>query len=712
MRTIKYSYPKIIYFLTFLVGLVVGVNFWYGNQTIQFKYFIDEILRNPVEVLNNFSDKKAPKDTLALYISKKNFLTLQKNRKYNLLNRYYNRFNFRETHKKNIAEVNAKFTFNNVVSKSNIKLFGIYHDHWGHPDKWSLRVKLKDFGSYKQSKQFNLLVPYARGFLFDYLLNKVISDFDLISLEYVPVQLFINGKNQGIYIFEDFHNKYLVEKNEKKDSMIFKFLTDNKIDLKHPSQKKISKTQANLKLYLEKNPSHFFSMIDNEKMKVFLAINYLFETDHTMINDNLNYYYNPHSNKIEPTVREAVPVKIENSMETKCSIKSIEEFFDSSIFLKKNIWLSEYIKKTVSISDNFEEEFLFLVSQVALKYKKYLNSNEYRNYHSILNNETVINHWVVSQGEALVNKFLNQYEIYCESNKIFSIKKNSSSSIFFKDTVRVDKTIYLDKNQNLIVEKGTVIEFSKNSNLIIKGSLNILGTESEPVHISNIDSTTSSILIMNSQDTSIISNCTFMSLSSLKNGFWNNTGGLTFYKSNVKIMNSKFINNSEGDDFLNIVNTDYVNIEKCLFENIKNDALDIDFSNGEISNSSFKNIGNDAIDFSGSRIIVNKCDIFTVGDKAISAGEKSDINVTNTEVKSCKYGLVSKDLSKLKSQENYFANNIYDFAVFNKKIEYGKGSLNDLGSYGAKKSLVEVGSFFETDIDLIEIKQVNSFIGK
>ena len=61
---------------------------------------------------------------------------------------------------------------------------------------------------------------------------------------------------------------------------------------------------------------------------------------------------------------------------------------------------------------------------------------------------------------------------------------------------------------------------------------------------------------------------------------------------------------------------------------------------------------------------------------------------------------------------DYFANNIYDFAVFNKKIEYGKGSLNDLGSYGAKKSLVEVGSFFETDIDLIEIKQVNSFIGK
>lgn len=712
MRLKKYSYPKIIYFLTFSVGLVVGVNFWYGNQTIQFKYFIEELFRNPKEVINNFSDRKPPEDTLSLYISKKNFLLLSENRKYNLLNRYNNRFNFRDTHKKNITEVKAKFAFNNIITKSKVKLFGIYQDHWGNPDKWSLRIKLKDFGSYRQTKQFNLLIPYSRGFLFDYLLNKIISDYDFISLEYSPVQLFINGNNQGIYIFEDFHNKYLIEKNRKKDSMIFKFMEDNKIELKHPNEKKISTNQAVLKLFLEENPSQFFSMIDEEKMKIFLAINYLFETDHTMINDNLNYYYNPHSNKIEPTIREAVPVKIENSIKVKCNIDSINLFFESSEFVKKNIWLSKYIKSKIFKNNNFEEDFLFLVNQIALKYKKYLNSKEYKNYHSMLNNETIVNNWVVSQGKNLVDKFLREYETYLELRRPAFREKQTPSSIVFSDTVSIDKTIYLKKNENLIIKKGTVIEFSNNSNLILEGSLNIMGTKSEPVYISNIDSTFSSILINNSIDTSYISNSTFNYLSSLKNGFWNNTGGITFYKSNVKINNCEFLNNRDGDDLLNIINTNYFSIKSCLFENIKHDALDVDFSNGEIINSSFNKIGNDAIDFSGSFSTISKCIIFSIGDKAISAGEKSNIEIDNSIIKECSYGLVSKDLSFIESYKNSFENNVYDFAVYNKKFEYGSGSLNDLGSYGAKKSLVKDGSFFSTDNDTIIIDKNNLLLNK
>ncbi|MDA8753813.1 right-handed parallel beta-helix repeat-containing protein [Candidatus Marinimicrobia bacterium] len=715
MRLNQYSYPIINYFLTFIIGLVVGVNFFYGNQTIQFKHFIEEVFRNPKEIINNLSDTKPPGDTLSLYISKKNFSILSEKRKYNLLNSYiYKLNNYKDKfdHKKNIVEVKAKFTFENIVSDSKIKLLGSNFDHWGNPNKWSLRIKLKDFGFYRQTKQFNLLIPHTRGFLFDYLLNKISSDYDFISLEYVPVQLFINGKNNGIYLFEDFHNKYLIEKNQKKDSMIFKFKSNNKIKLKHPNEKKISKNQTDLKLFLEENPSHFFSMIDEEKMIVFLAINYLFEIDHTMIDDNLNYYYNPHSNMIEPTLREGWPQKVENSIKNKCNINSIKYFFESSRRVKENIWLSEYIKSIVSQNNNFEEEFLFLVNQIALKYKKYLNSLEYKVYHSILNNETVINNWVVSQGVFLANQFLVQYENYSESLQFSNLEKRTPSSIIFRDTVSINKTIHFKKNQNLLIEKGTVIEFSKNSNLILEGSLNIAGTKSKPVYISNIDSTFSSILINNSPDTSTISNCTFEYLSSLRYGFWNNTGALTFYKSNVKIDNSEFLNNNDGDDFLNITDTDYFSIKSCFFENIKYDALDVDFSNGKIINSSFNKIGNVAIDFSGSNSTISKCIIFSIGDKAISAGEKSNIEIDNSIIKECSYGLVSKDLSFIESYKNSFENNVYDFAVYNKKIEYGSGSLNDLGSYGAKKSLVKDGSFFSTDNDTIIIDQNNLLLNK
>jgi hypothetical protein len=706
MRLKNYSYPKIIYLFVFIIGLIFGVNFFYGNQTIYFKHFIEEVVRNPYKVAYNIYDLEPAQDTISLYIKKKNYSKLSENRKYNLQNRYKKIFD----HKENVKEVKGLFKYRNNTYKAKLKLFGGRQDHWGNPNKWSLRVKLSGKGVYNQTKQFNLVVPGARGYLFDYLLNKVVSDYKFISLDYKPVHLFVNGNDRGVFLFEDFHNKYLIEKNRRKDSMIFKFQNDGTVELKHPNEKTLTNNQKKFISLLENFPKNFSEMIDKEKMKVFLALNYLIENDHMMINNNLNFYYNPHSNKIEPTIREGWPIEIKNSIKLKCNLESIISFFRSSKRLGQNRWLSEYVNILIENEINFEEDFLSITYDLAIKYNEYVNSVEYKKYHKILNNETSVNHWVVDQGRVLADKFISEYLLYRKFQHIIESKDIEKDSISYSGIVNINETLFL--NKNVFIEDGTIINLSKNSNLIISGSLNIMGTESNPVYISNVDYTNSSILVLNAKNNSVISHGKFHALSSLDYDNWSNTASLTFYNSNVEILNSTFINNRKGDDVLNIVNSNYYLIKNSNFKDIKSDAIDIDFSNGKIINSSFEKIGNDAIDFSGSHSTVSECVIFTTGDKAISAGEKSNIKVNNSIIESCIYGIVSKDLSFVDSYKNSFENNVFDFAVYKKKTEYGPGSLNDIGSRGAKKSMVEDGSLFSSDIDTIIIDSIYFLINK
>ena len=99
----------------------------------------------------------------------------------------------------------------------------------------------------------------------------------------------------------------------------------------------------------------------------------------------------------------------------------------------------------------------------------------------------------------------------------------------------------------------------------------------------------------------IIQGTTFM-----KDGILSLTGGINFYKSDVDIINSKFLKSS-AEDALNIIQSDF-KMENVSIEDSDSDGFDSDFSTGQIINSSFSNIKGDAIDFSEAQyqlVIVN-----------------------------------------------------------------------------------------------------------
>ena len=161
---------------------------------------------------------------------------------------------------------------------------------------------------------------------------------------------------------------------------------------------------------------------------------------------------------------------------------------------------------------------------------------------------------------------------------------------------------------------------------------------------------------------------------------------LNFHQTNVEIEKVSFKNIS-SEDAINIFRSKF-RIHNANYNDILSDAIDIDYSQGKIINTYFTNINNDAIDFSGSIVNVEDAYFENINDKIISAGESSKIKINNIKGINSYAGIISKDGSKVYSQNISFDGVKIPFAAYQKKNEYEYPFLNaenyELNNFSAK----------------------------
>ena len=107
-------------------------------------------------------------------------------------------------------------------------------------------------------------------------------------------------------------------------------------------------------------------------------------------------------------------------------------------------------------------------------------------------------------------------------------------------------------------------------------------------------------------------------------------------------------------------------------ENSISDAVDIDFSEGYIKKIEINHAGGDGIDFSGSYSSIDKAIVSNVKDKALSIGEKTNLNLNFLEIKNNNIGVATKDESHVVINNVSSNSNLIDFMVFNKKKIYSE----------------------------------------
>ena len=260
-----------------------------------------------------------------------------------------------------------------------------------------------------------------------------------------------------------------------------------------------------------------------------------------------------------------------------------------------------------------------------------------------------------------------------DKNKIIKLRKKK---------VKILKNIFLPKSYKLILYPGDKVEILNNSFIFSKSHWIAKGSKQDPIIISgNENNNGGGIYIFDNKEKNFIKNVNFkyfVGTSSpnekINKNFeyfkkFNLLGSINFYNVDIHLEDILF-DKILSEDALNIVSSNKFLLKNIYFKNINSDAIDVDFSIGEMVNIYSHNIKNDALDFSKSNVKLKNIYVQNVGDKIISAGEYSKLTIENLYGENSFIGIASKDGSSVKLTNYVFKNNKYNFASYIKKNGY------------------------------------------
>jgi len=238
----------------------------------------------------------------------------------------------------------------------------------------------------------------------------------------------------------------------------------------------------------------------------------------------------------------------------------------------------------------------------------------------------------------------------------------------------VEGDLVLPDQMDVYVLRGAVLRFSAGSIFYTTGGVFLMGTAAEPVILTAQEDTWGGMVVLKSAQTSEWQYASVEKTAGISRDGWVLTGGITFFQSNI-FLDHTFIGNNQTEDAINVIHGVF-QFRNCEFANTFADALDSDFSNGEVTGCFFHDITGDAVDVSGTTAVVSETRMERVTDKGVSVGEKSDIRVVNTRMDTVGIGVASKDLSTaLVSNTRIDGARFAALAAYIKKPVYGPASI-------------------------------------
>lgn len=210
----------------------------------------------------------------------------------------------------------------------------------------------------------------------------------------------------------------------------------------------------------------------------------------------------------------------------------------------------------------------------------------------------------------------------------------------------VAEPMMLPKGMGLEIEAGAKLAFAENAGIAMSGPLFVRGTVDAPVQMIARDESWAGFYVVRAEERSLINHLHVSDVGASSVFDTGLTGALTFLESDVEIRFSQF-HNALAEDFINIHFAD-LRMEGSSFSRTASDAIDIDFGTFVISRSDFDGITGDGIDFSGSVGDLRQVSFSSIGDKAISVGEQSEVSITDASVTDALVALASKDGATVK----------------------------------------------------------------
>ena len=254
-----------------------------------------------------------------------------------------------------------------------------------------------------------------------------------------------------------------------------------------------------------------------------------------------------------------------------------------------------------------------------------------------------------------------------------NLEVSAEQVTFGPGTHTLSEPLRIPADKALHIQAGAELNLIGKAYILSYGPVHMHGTASAPIQIHSSDKSSQGIHILDTHKRSSLRHVQFNDLNTLSEGFWQMTGAVTFYEAPVDL-DHVTISHNLCEDALNIIRTDFTATALNINHTFA-DGFDADFCHGKLTNSRFTKTGNDGIDFSGSKIRVENLHLNNIGDKGISAGEESTLDVGHVTIDGASIGVASKDLSVVTISDITLTNCDKGFAAYQKKPEFGPAKI-------------------------------------
>ncbi len=209
---------------------------------------------------------------------------------------------------------------------AKFRLKGDWTDHLTGR-KWSFRVKTAKTRFWNRIRTFSVQRPESRAFLREWLYHRLLLDQGGLAPRYGFLYLKINGEDKGIYAWEEFFEKQLLEYHHRHEGPILKFNEDGfwedmarggadtltpyyAVSLIKPFKSGRTLSDPGLRTQFlraqglmdayRKASAPVADLFDLPSVARFFALTDLTQAYHALRWHNLRFYYNPLTARLEP----------------------------------------------------------------------------------------------------------------------------------------------------------------------------------------------------------------------------------------------------------------------------------------------------------------------------------------------------------------------------------------------------------------------------
>ena len=432
--------------------------------------------------------------------------------------------------------------------------------------------------------------------------------------------------------------------------------------------------------FLKINP---FSNLD-----VFDALSVALGSDHMQPKNERRFYFDPLNKKFYPIYYDGMVSLLDKKSNQYADgksfiIPSVQKGADEAYKLIEKIDKLNLLKRLNSSGLKMKsDELNILLSKISTNLDKLKNKHEDEIFSlevkkdnepyisSIKGYSDKINRRLVFYSENFEN--FESCDIFGNNCKMIDIDK--------KDKKKLINQSLKDEKKNFLIFIGKINSGNGNENWFyqkfnlkyhkqtLDNGVNILKI-GNPEIIINRDTNEISILKRNFEDRVIFFGGSLKNwnvkfddrsqenISNLNSIDYNNlTGCVNFYDIKVhKVSLSSY--KSTCEDAINFVRVDG-NLKKVEILNSNFDGMDADFSRIIFKNVTVKNSKNDCLDFSYGEYSIYNSNLNKCGDKGISVGENSLVDINNIIIENSNTAIVSKDYSNVELSDSIINNTI------------------------------------------------------